>query len=91
MSLNPSGSPKPTPVPPGQVQSPDGPSSSRSTNAGAQECMIPSLKGDRPSLAPAPSHAVVCSGKLEPVCTFKGVVLWSCPRCGAQEVRKAIQ
>ena len=91
MNLNPSGSPKPTPVPPGQVQSPDGPSPSRSTNAGAQECMIPSLKGDRPSLAPAPSHAIVCFGKLEPVCLIDGFALWSCPNCGAKERRKVVE
>jgi len=93
MNLNPSGiAPKPTPVPPGPVSSPEGSSFSRSTNAGEQECVIPSLSaGARPSRTPAPSHAIMCLGKLEPVCLIDGLALWSCPRCGIKERRTVVE
>jgi hypothetical protein len=52
MNLNPSGSPKPTPVPPGRVQSPDGPSLSDNVEVKSEN--NPSL-----SLSSAPSHTML--------------------------------
>ena len=54
--------------------------------------MIPSLSaGARPSRTPAPSHAIMCLGKLEPVCLIDGFALWSCPRCGIKERRTVVE